>query len=337
MQFIHQIIRPWIRHELPGWGKLYSRFIEGPRYRERWGEEGRRIIRGKLHGYTMELDLGQWSDRLTYFLGRFYDQEMQLLAIGVLQPGDRFVDVGANVGMVSLLAASRVGATGLVDSVEPNPTCVERLRSAVDRNHISHLHVHPCAAADVETEMTLFIPKFSGEEASLAAFDVAENDDRYERVCVKVRPVEAMLAHDPRPPILVKIDVEGYECSAVRGMADMLRQARPLVATEIAADHLGRAGCTPADLISLMKSLGYTGWTIGSQRAGIEREFNLTTIDPSATFYNALWIPTGGPGLARFNESFPDLARRIGTVPPVPADSFARPRTSPQGSVSQLN
>jgi precorrin-6B methylase 2 len=69
----------------------------------------------------MELDLAAWSERSAYFLGRFYDLNLQMLMIQILKPGDRFVDIGANIGMLSILAARLVGPSGRVESFEPNP------------------------------------------------------------------------------------------------------------------------------------------------------------------------------------------------------------------------
>jgi hypothetical protein len=66
-------------------------------------------MRGKLHGYEMSLDLGNWSNRQTYFLGRFYDLPTQLVLLSCLRPDDIFVDIGANEGMISLLASRLVG------------------------------------------------------------------------------------------------------------------------------------------------------------------------------------------------------------------------------------
>jgi len=53
----------------------------------------------------MELDLSDPMERFTYFLGRYYDAHTQLFMRKYLKRGDNFVDVGANIGMISLLAS----------------------------------------------------------------------------------------------------------------------------------------------------------------------------------------------------------------------------------------
>src|SRR5256885_657620 len=74
---------PYLRHELPGWGKFATAF--GLLHDAWWQRTGYRKIVGKLHGYEMILDLDDWSDRQAYFLGRFYDLPMQLLLMQSVQ------------------------------------------------------------------------------------------------------------------------------------------------------------------------------------------------------------------------------------------------------------
>lgn len=62
---------PYARLELPGWGQLLKKV--GVYRNELWEHTLTRTIRGKWHGYLMTLDLSNWSERQTYFLGRFYD------------------------------------------------------------------------------------------------------------------------------------------------------------------------------------------------------------------------------------------------------------------------
>ncbi|WP_165250147.1 FkbM family methyltransferase [Paludisphaera soli] len=312
MNLTQRLIRPYIFRELPGWGRLYGRFVGDYRRDVHWAGAGRRTIRGKLHGYEMDLDLSHWSERTTYFLGRFYDLEMQLLLIGLLRPGDRFVDVGANIGMISLVGARLVGESGVVDAFEPNPACASRIESFVARNRISQVRIHRMGAGEADAELTLTIPRRNAGEASLTRFDgEAMDPEAFERVSVAVRPADAVLDEDPRPPVFIKIDVEGYECFALKGLAGTLARHRPLVATEVAADYLKQAGSTPADLARILEGLGYHGWSITSRRVGLRRELALEPIDPASTFYNALWIPDEGPARERFLASFPNLARLV--------------------------
>ena len=128
------MLRPYIYQEFPGWGRLYGRFVGGYTSDLDWADAGSRRVRGKLHGYVMDLDIAKWSQRSTYFLGRYYDLPTQLLCQAALRVGDHVVDVGANIGMISLLASAIVGPTGRVDAFEPNPLCAQKIRQTLSRH-----------------------------------------------------------------------------------------------------------------------------------------------------------------------------------------------------------
>ncbi|WP_041933171.1 hypothetical protein [Gloeothece verrucosa] len=63
---------PYARLELPGWGKLLKKIsVISYKDDEYWQNAHIKTIPGKLHGYLMNLDLSNWSERHTYFIGRF--------------------------------------------------------------------------------------------------------------------------------------------------------------------------------------------------------------------------------------------------------------------------
>ena len=149
---------PFTRMELPGWGCLYgSRLVRG-HSGAFWSGAPTRRITGKLHNLQMELDLSDWSDRLSYFLGRYYELALQLLLLKCVDRGDRSVDVGANIGLVTLLCAWLVGETGAVDAFEPNPDCLDRLRRHLDMNRIGWVRVFAAGLGDKAGRHELKVP-----------------------------------------------------------------------------------------------------------------------------------------------------------------------------------
>src|SRR4051812_20096610 len=133
---------PIIRQEIPAWGRVAIALrIFGAAQNERWQGAPWKSVRGKWHGYNMDLNLADWSERQTWFLARYHELDSQLLMNACLRPGERVIDVGGNIGMLSLHAASRVGPGGVVDCFEPNPVCCQRIRTALERNHIAHVRL----------------------------------------------------------------------------------------------------------------------------------------------------------------------------------------------------
>ena len=94
-----------------------------------------------IFGYRVRLDLAEAMQREIY-MGTFEPDEAAMLQ-GVLKPGMTFVDVGANVGFFTLMAARAVGPGGHVHAVEPGPYAHRRLEVIVRENGIAQVTVHP--------------------------------------------------------------------------------------------------------------------------------------------------------------------------------------------------
>ncbi len=270
---VHRLLREYSKRELPAWGRLLSAFgVNGARFDDRWKDAPTLTIRGKLHHYLMELDLSNWSDRHTYFLERYYDLPTQLLLIELLRPGDRAVDVGANNGMLTLLMARLVGAEGSVDALEPNPICAARIRRSMELNKLSQVRLHVCAVGDAEGTATLRQTSPHTGTSTLGALPEAEKGGIHREFAVRVATGDSILLPDSRPVRVLKMDVEGYECSALRGLRGLIDRDHPAIITEVDARWLARCGGTPHDLELLLREMGYSPYSFNSPRVGLKRK-----------------------------------------------------------------
>ena len=295
---------PFTRHELPGWGKLFEVLKIDGKNNDLWRDAPTKVIRGKLHGYRMDLDLSDWAERLAFFLGRYYDHPTQMLLTEALRSGDRMVDVGANIGMVTLHAASLVGPGGRVDAFEPNPLCQGRIEAHLARNGIEQVELHRVALSDQHGTLILrTLPDHTGT-ATLA--ELTDEDKKHFTVEISV-PVEVgdeVLGRDTRPVDLIKVDVEGFECRALRGMENVLRRWRPPVLTEVISEWLVRAGSSPADLLDLMAGHGYRGYRMGQTRRGLRQILKLEAFDrfdPDESS-DVLWVHPEGRNRGRLRS-----------------------------------
>jgi hypothetical protein len=138
------LARPYILRELPGWGYVYRWAVGDERQREWfWAEAPSCTVRGKLHGFEMKLDLSNWSDRSTYFLGRWIDLHNQLFMLDLLEPGDTVVDVSAHRGSFALVASRLVGRRGKVVCFDANPSNTAHLHDDIAANGIDNIVVQP--------------------------------------------------------------------------------------------------------------------------------------------------------------------------------------------------
>jgi len=280
---IIQLVRPYVSRELPGWGRLYASFVGDYRFDDQWKGHERRWMRGKLHGYEMSLDLGYWSNRQTFFLKRFYDLPTQLVLQGILGEGDTFVDIGANEGMMSLLASRIVGRSGKVIAFEPNPVPRGVFEAAIARNAISNVIVVPAGLGDRDATLPLSVPRINTGEGSFGGSQYS--DDETEIISCQVHRGDTALSREN--PSLIKIDVEGFELRVLQGLEETLSRSRSPIIIEMVSDHLLRAGTSVAEVNTFLLGLGYR-----SQRLALAGRSSLrlvSEVPPDSAHADYLW------------------------------------------------
>lgn len=179
----------------------------------------------------------------------------------VVRPGAHVVDVGANIGYFTVLAAKLTGPTGRVVGFEANP----RLRPLAARNLATnsmhgHAEVRHLAAWSEATELVLHLRRHFAANSSLAAVDPSFldrlGDESSEPVRVPAAALDDELAELGRVDV-VKIDVEGAEFRVMQGLRRTLA-ANPgvQVLCEWSPESIRDLACDPADLITLLDELG---------------------------------------------------------------------------------
>lgn len=264
---------------------------------EKWRDAGVHSVRGKLHGYDMDFDLANWSERLSWFLARYHDLPLQQMIARVVQPGDCFVDIGANLGMLSLLASSRVGATGKVYAFEPNPRMVERLQRTIEHNQIGNIDVVHAAISDQPGNAELHV--YGGHPGWGSLSDTGpqgcEVTTSYK---VELQSGDDLLANsDERQSMVMKIDVEGHEVPVLRSLQKTLTSRWPLVFCEVVDAHLQRAGYSAALVREQLEQHGYRAFVLEPSRKGLfGYDVELTPLQENETReVDVMFVPPQGP------------------------------------------
>lgn len=189
------------------------------------------------------------SASLMLYCAGLPDYHEMLFMRRYLRPGDGFIDVGANVGVYTLYAAALVGRCARIESFEPAPKAVRRLRENLKLNGLENVRVCETAVA---------------AESGVVSFTV--NDDTINRITQgdppRLKTVEAqcvrlddILGADAYA--MAKIDVEGAEPLALRGAERLLRTANPPVWLLEMNGELRRYGFTEEDLRDWLAERGY--------------------------------------------------------------------------------
>jgi FkbM family methyltransferase len=211
-------------------------------------------VRSRRFGYKVLLDLQIWSERRTYFSGSYFQHDLEYLFPLILRRGDQYLDIGANIGMTSLMASSLIGQEGKGFAFEPNPETFARLKRHFELNHTSNLEPVPFALSEREANMDLVLPTGSSGLGSLAV--VHEGPGR----SFKVRTItgRAYLERlDPRKSTVIKIDVEGHEVKALSGIEEGLDWPEVAIVAEVNDAMLRRAGDSAEALVELVEKHGF--------------------------------------------------------------------------------
>src|SRR5262245_44073637 len=136
------VMRTPLERQFVGIGRAaWSRPFIGRFYRstavrlaERFRRRGSHFRQVHVEGVPLVLDVTEFTTNPLYFGGVPWEQQTAACLVSRLGEGAVFVDVGANHGYFTVLAAARVGSTGRVVAFEPNPVVFDQLRTHVRLN-----------------------------------------------------------------------------------------------------------------------------------------------------------------------------------------------------------
>jgi FkbM family methyltransferase len=208
------------------------------------------------YGFRMQLHLDDWVDQHIYATGLYEDYTAHLLAT-LVRPGDWAIDVGANIGFFTLLMARQVGPTGRVVAFEPAASTRARLTHNIKLNHLTDVEIHAEAVAEVDGQASFFTG--AKDHSGMASLRVLEQNSP--AATVRTCRLDDCIAETQRVG-LIKIDVEGAEHAAVRGMERTLRHWHPDLIVEISDDYLKEMGRSGQQLTDLVLGLGYRMYLI---------------------------------------------------------------------------
>ncbi len=163
-----------------------------------------------------------------------------------LRPGDTIVDVGANIGSLSLLAAVIAGEGGKVVAVEPHPRIFGFQQQNFALNHIHQVEAHNVALGET-TGQIHFSDDRSDDQNGVRTDDGG--------IVIPVTTLDSITAALPQITLL-KIDVEGYELSVLNGATGTLARTA-CVFYESWEEHLQKWGLTAGDIVRKLELAGF--------------------------------------------------------------------------------
>jgi FkbM family methyltransferase len=298
---------PLARLELPGKTRILK--AVGVFDDALWTDAGFRKARMRWHGAVVDLNTAERFERWAYFLGRYHEWPLQLLMRTCLRPGEVFVDVGANIGLISLLAAWIVGERGRVFAYEPNPVVFSRLKAHVEENAVGNIRLCPEALGERNASATLSVIGLNTGSGTLGLVPPGLATDVQYRVGVPVvRGDDAAAAWECQgsrsTPLMIKIDAEGFETAIVRGLGATLETRRPLLVMEVNPQALGMNRTSPRELRAELCKRGYVGRTLDCVRKWARWRPDLRPLPdlPVRQLHDEVWAHPDGPHWERIRR-----------------------------------
>ena len=183
---------------------------------------------------------------------------------GALKPGDIFIDVGANIGYYTVLAAKRVGDTGRVYAIEASPTISRTLARNVAANTLSNVVLENVAVVAEAGPIPIYLHDTSNVGHSTVIASVAGQEHRLEATVEGLPLVDIVPADALRQARLVKIDVEGAEWLVLQGLKGALGTLpdRCEVLMEINARAVAETGGSVEAIIAAFRDAGFSPFEI---------------------------------------------------------------------------
>ena len=212
----------------------------------RWLASGRGVIievggeLTRVHPFTIAYSLHEWEP---------YTEELFQNSIN---PGSIVLDIGAHHGYFSILAARKAGIDGKVYAIEPAPENFKILKRNIELNRLKNVILVNKAVGDINANASFFFAHPNDVRASL--FPTLRPNEY--SVSVECITVDELLIGETVD--VVKMDIEGGEPLALKGMMKTLSHSKDLVLfAEINPDCLSQAGVEPNDFLRSLTSAGF--------------------------------------------------------------------------------
>jgi FkbM family methyltransferase len=190
---------------------------------------------------------------------RYADENYELPVFNYLkrsvQPGAVVLEVGAHIGMFTVLLARWVGSSGQVYAFEPAPRPRAALEDHLSLNRVREwVQVVPAAVSDRSGQAHFFTCGFSPENTLSPKHTRLPKAEAAE---TPITTIDAFCSAHKLVPSLLKIDIEGFELHALRGATRTLTSYRPVVVVEFHPMNWPEIGVEPGQVSALLDALGY--------------------------------------------------------------------------------
>jgi FkbM family methyltransferase len=258
---------------------------------------GEDIVRVRRNGLHWELDLREGIDLAIFAFGSF-ERETVLAFERLVVPGSVVLDVGANIGAHTLSLGRLVGPMGKVYAFEPTSYAFRKLQS--------NLALNPEISRRVVTEQVLLTcsNKLDRSVEVYSSWKVVGDERRHPKHLgiaqstedATVLTLDGYCQSSKLSRIdFIKLDVDGFETEVLSGGLQTLQRDLPAICLELAPYALEERGSSLAELLGVLKSVGYRLLSLTRLRDLSDNADSLRTQIPDGSGVNVLAVPANRP------------------------------------------
>jgi FkbM family methyltransferase len=214
------------------------------------------------------------QDSLRLSLDGVYEPFETRLLTERVNAGDTVLDIGANIGYYTLIAADLVGPDGRVYAFEPDPGNFDLLEKNVRLNAFTNVVLVNKAVSNADGEARLYLA-----DGNWGWHRIYETPDARGHIPTELVALDSFFDdEDLGANLVIKLDIEGAEVGAVQGMSRLIQRHRCVTLfTEFLPHGLEQFGSSDREYFDLLRDLGFTIHHINNRTEQLEP---LDTMDP---------------------------------------------------------
>ncbi len=242
----YTVLVEWRSATATGWTE--ATFVLGPADADR----SPRLV--KIDRHTQLWAPSAWEAKMA----AVHEKAALALAAGMIRPDAVMYDVGANLGLYSILLSRMAGPGGYVYSVEASPVALYFLQANLGLNRVPNYEILPVAILGM-TDTTEFRINYRNLAVGIAG-PIPYLGKPGHVINVSALPLDDVIErHDLKPPDFIKMDIEGAEVHAITGMRNTIARYRPAILMELHGQRAARG---------TLEAIDWSGYTFQEASAG---------------------------------------------------------------------
>jgi FkbM family methyltransferase len=240
------------------------------------------------NGSWILVPLDDYVGRAVYYIGDL-DRKVTRVIQRIVNPGDVVLDIGANLGLVTMQLAHLVGRQGRVHAFEPNPVMVDLVRRTLQRCALGNVSLHAVGLGSELGNLELAVPINNAGRASMRQSRWKQG---VKKIVVPVQTLASFIQTNSIEKVrLVKIDVEGFEMEVLRGAESWIAHSPPDFVLFESNEIVGSDVVDP--VMVFLAEMGYRIYAIDNRMLFLSLSTQSTTEPVTSNAHDFLAVHSG--------------------------------------------